>query len=369
LNLAPLLLIKRNYIEFTILLILIVIPFLSLSAQDTIKIGLLIQEKSGQAAVQGANLAVYRANKTRGMNGQFFRIIVKSMEGPWGTGSKQAVSLIWEDNVCALVGSHDGRNAHLVEQASAKSIIPFVSVWSSDPTLSQAFIPWFFNCVPTDDQQAVAIINEIYTNRSISKVATITDNSYDSNQSIKSFLKFLKKEGKALPFQFNFEDFTSDLILLAEEIIKKEAECIILYCRPSEALKIVRLFKERKMPLPIFSGLSVLNENELSQKELNEFNDILLIPAGTPSANKSKSFREQYLQTYGILPGVVASYAFDGMNILIEAIRISGSSEREDIQESLAKIRYEGVTGLFQFDAMGNRLDIPVVSPFTVPGK
>ena len=128
------------------------------------------------------------------------------MEGPWGTGSKQAVDLIFEDEVWALLGSHDGRNAHLVEQASAKSIVTFVSVWSSDPTLSQAFIPWFFNCVPSDDQQAVALIDEIYSKRKFSRVATITDNSYDSNQSLKSFLKFLNKEDKVLPFMFALEE-------------------------------------------------------------------------------------------------------------------------------------------------------------------
>ena len=47
------------------------------------------------------------------------------------------------------MGSHDGRNAHLVEQVATKSQVVFLSAWASDPTLSQAFVPWFFSCVPT----------------------------------------------------------------------------------------------------------------------------------------------------------------------------------------------------------------------------
>jgi ABC-type branched-subunit amino acid transport system substrate-binding protein len=129
----------------------------------------------------------------------------------------------------------------------------------------------------------------------------------------------------------------------------------------------VHLLRERKMPQPVFSSLSVLNENELSQKELQEFNGILLIPAVTPNEIKAKSFVDQYFQAYGILPGVVASYAFDGMSVLIEAIRKSGSSEREDIQEAMAKISYTGVTGLILFDRMGNRSGIPAVSPYHIP--
>jgi branched-chain amino acid transport system substrate-binding protein len=360
-------------VGFRIFLLISLLFFIAqVKSQQTepVNIGLLIQNKESQAAKRGAALAITIANKNDGFKGRPFRLITRDMEGPWGTGSKQAVDLIFNEEVWALLGSHDGRNAHLVEQASAKSIVPFISAWSSDPTLSQAFIPWFFNCVPTDDQQAITLIHEIYSKRKVSKVATIADNSYDSNQSLKSFLKFLKKEGKVLPIMYTFEDYRTDLNILADEILKKEAECIVLYCRPSAALQIVRLFKERKMPQAVFSALSVINENELSEMELREFNEFLLIPAPKAAGVKAKFFREQYLQTYGILPGAVASYAFDGMNVLIEAIRISGSSEREKIQEAMAKIHFEGVTGLVQFDAMGNRQGIPVVSPYvTMPGK
>ncbi len=55
------------------------------------------------------------------------------------------------------------------------------------------------------------------------------------------------------------------------------------------------------------------------------------------------------------MPGMVAAYAFDGMNLLIEAIRISQSTELEKIKQALLQIRYEGVTGPIRFDAKGNR--------------
>ena len=61
---------------------------------------------------------------------------------------------------------------------------------------------------------------------------------------------------------------------------------------------------------------------------------------------------------------MVAAYAFDGMSVLIEAVRISGSPEREKIQEALSKIQYEGVTGRIQFDDKGNRLGNFVVASF-----
>src|SRR4030065_2578466 len=137
----------------TIFQALLIFIFLSASRipmepGQPVKIGLLIPDSKSVAAKQGAELAILKANENKGFQGRPFQLVVRSMEGPWGTGSKQAVDLIFEEKVWALLGSHDGRNAHLVEQAATKAIVPFVSVWAGDPSLSQAFVPWFFNCVP-----------------------------------------------------------------------------------------------------------------------------------------------------------------------------------------------------------------------------
>jgi ABC-type branched-subunit amino acid transport system substrate-binding protein len=69
---------------------------------------------------------------------------------------------------------------------------------------------------------------------------------------------------------------------------------------------------------------------------------------------------------------VVAAYAYDGMNVLIEAIRITGQ-DRDKLQKSMAEIKYEGVTGIIQFDEKGNRKGIPgfvqIKNGLPVPAK
>ena len=172
---------------------------------DTISIGLLIQDNNSVAARQAAELAVLRANEKGGVNGVPVHLVVRSMEGPWGTGSKQAVSMIFDENVVAILGSHDGRNAHLVEQVSAKSRVSFFSAWTGDPTLAQAFVPWFFNCVYNDIQQSEALIEEIYNKRKLGKIAVISDNGYDSGSMLKNFLEKLESEGKPEPIQLIYQ--------------------------------------------------------------------------------------------------------------------------------------------------------------------
>jgi branched-chain amino acid transport system substrate-binding protein len=319
-----------------------------------IRIGLLVPDRKSIAAVQGAELAIREANKRGGLNDRHFELVVGSMEGPWGTGSKQAVNLIFNEQVWALLGLHDGRSAHLVEQAATKSTVPFVSAWSGDPTLSQAFVPWFFNCVPNDDQQSASLIEEIYNKRKYNKIVVISGDDYDSKTALDSFLKSVKKSGKPDPVKIYYNNnLMPDA--LPEDLIKEDANCIVIFCKPSVSLEIIQQIGQKKIHLPLFGSLMLLNENDLSPQELQVYDNIISIPSGDWSGPENLAFRQKFKNTYNRMPGMVASYSYDGMSVLIGAIRDAGSSDREKIQKSIKNIRYKGVTGSIQFDDKGNR--------------
>ena len=324
---------------------------------DTVKIGFLIPDKNSKAALNGAEIAISRANREGGFNGKPFKLAVRTMDGPWGTGSTQAVNLIFDENVWAIVGSHDGRNAHLVEQVTTKARIVFLSVWSSDPTLSQAFVPWFFSTVPNDLQQADAFIEEIFNKRKISKTAIISDNSYDSNLAVESLLKRIKAAGKATPLLVKYENPDKDINLITEKINKGNPGSIILFGRPIASSRIIYALNLTDNNHIIFGALSLLDENSLSIQELKYFEHVDFISSG--SSSESGRFTKDYQKKFGESPGIVAAYSYDGMNCLIKAIRISGL-DRVEIQKSLAKIRLEGVTGVIQFDDKGKRIGTPV---------
>ena len=337
---------------------IIALPALTLKQQpeNTIKIGLLVPDKTTTAAIEGAELAVNEINRNGGVDGTRIQLIVKSMEGPWGTGSKQAVSLIFDDKVWALFGSHDGRNAHLVEQAGTKAQVVFLSAWSADPTLSQAFVPWFYNCLPNDFQQAETLVEEIYNKRKLTHVVTISDEEYDSNLACFNFLRKTELDGKKEPVNFTFENYNENIIRLIDEIETEDADCIVLFCNPITSFKIFRELKKRKIPQPIFGSLNLLNEDILSEKELNEYDGEIMIPSPAWIKSKSISFSTSYKEAYGKEPGMVAAYAFDGIHLLVEAFKKAGSPHREKIQQALTGINIEGITGPIRFDDKGNRL-------------
>jgi len=321
----------------------------------TVNIGLLVQDNKSTAARHGAEMAVRKANEEGGFNGIPFKLIDLSMEGPWGTGSKQAVNLIFDENVVAILGSCDGRNAHLVEQVSAKARVIFISAWSGDPTLAQAFVPWYFSCVPNDVQLADALTREICIKEKINKIAVVSDNDFESKLAFNSFLKKSKISGSPDPKQFLYDDTNQDFNVLTDHLIKADINGIIFFGNPASSLMIVKQIQQRKINIPVFGSLSVMGEREFEESEWKTFENAVLITSGQWFNSNGLNFSTEFQKTWGYKPGPVAAYAYDGMNLIIMAIKNAGAS-REQIQKYLKKVKYYGVTGTIQFDDRGNRI-------------
>jgi branched-chain amino acid transport system substrate-binding protein len=322
---------------------------------NEIKIGLLIPDNKFLSARHGAEMALLEANQKGGLNGRPFQLVVRSMEGPWGTGSKQAVDLIFNEEVLAIIGSHDGRNAHLVEQVSAKARIVFLSAWASDPTLSKAFVPWYFSCVPNDLQQADALVDEICNKRNLDNIAAVSDSGYDAKLAINSFLKKTRIAGKHDPVVFYYDQASQNFDNLIRQLEEVHARVVVLFGQPPASLKIIRQMRLRKMQQPIFGTLSVSGENDSFFHELTHVENIVLVSSGQSFSSKGPAFRQEFQRLYGYRPDAVSAYAYDAVNLIIEAIKKTGP-DRDKIQKSLVNMKYEGVTGMIHFDDRGNRL-------------
>ena len=351
-----------NIIYFTIVLFALeafiapeVHAFQNQQGDKVIKIGLLIPDDKSVEALFGAEMAVGKEKKKGGINGLPIQLVTRSMAGSWGTGSTQAVDLIFKENVWAILGSHDGRNAHLVEQATTKTRVVFLSAWTSDPTLSQAFVPWYFSCVPNDNQQATALIKEIYKKTNSTKIAAIAANDYDSKLALNSFVNEAKIAGKTASIQLFYDCNNSDFNKLLNQINKAAVNGVILFGQPAASTKIIQQMRQKKMNQPVFGALSLLGENEFDAMDLANYEGVILVNSGNWLSSKGLDFKKEFQKKYNKIPGAVAAYAFDGMNLIIEAIRKTGL-DREKLQKAMSNMHYEGVTGSIKFDDKGNRL-------------
>ena len=326
------------------------------SLGESVKIGLIIADSTSVEARNGAELAIKEINEQGGVIGRRIKLITRSMEGAWGSGSSEVVDLVFNEDVWAILGSHDGRNAHLVEQVIAKTRVVFLSAWASDPTLSQAYVPWYFSAVPNDIQQANTLIEEIYTHRKYEKVVVVLNHSYDSKMAWQSLRNEISISGKDEPRAFFYDQTQSNFKDIISEIRNTKATAIIVIGKPPQSWNFIDLLRLNSIDLPIFGNLSILGEGVFSKKQIKAYDQIILMGSENWLSSNPLSFRNRYFKEYSSIPGAVAVYAYDGMKVLISALETS-KLNREKIRESMLKNEVQGFTGTLRFDERGRRID------------
>jgi branched-chain amino acid transport system substrate-binding protein len=331
----------------------------------SVRIGLLITSDAlGTAARRGAELAVEVANRNGGFTGRPFALVVRSVEGPWGSGSKEIVDLLAEDDVPAVLGGLDGRTAHLAEQVAVKIQVSLVSPWASDPTLSQAFIPWFFRMVPDDRAQAAALVDEIFGDRQLERVAVLVADSYDARAMASAFNRLVEASGYDSAREIALPADTVQLESVTLELGRTSVDGVAIfgpYPYVDELVRaLVRTRNAADMEVPIFAPLSVADDLQRLRAEsiLNEPARLsfAVVAPGHWTTREGELFSDSFERMYGEPPPAVAAYAYDGTNIIIEAIRNVGL-DRQDIRDALSSIDVpSGVTGRIRFDATGERI-------------
>ncbi len=319
-----------------------------------LNIGLLIPGKDALEAKRGAELAISEANRQGGYGGHPFHLIVQSTEGLWGVGAKRSVSLVFEDSVLAILGSLDGRNAHLAEQVTTKTKVAFMSSQATDMTLSYAFVPWYFRCIPDDKQQATTLIEEIYKKRRLENVLLVGMDTYDSKHAIATFLKVTGSMNLSKPKQFLCGSTARDFEKILLENKTKSIDAFVLFGDPAFAADFMSFYRQYHMKQPVFGTLSLLGDQKAQFHNWHYLDNVVLVSSGQWFTKKGIGFQKKFQEKYGYPPSPVAAYAYDGIHVIIEAVKKAGP-DRDKVIEALSTIRYFGSTGEIRFDEKGNR--------------
>ncbi len=337
----------------------------------SVTIGLLIPDSSATEAIRAATLAIEEANNNPVPDRPQFQLVVRTTEGPWGAGSKQSVSLVYEDESVAIVGSLDGRNGHLAEQVATKSHLAYVETHATEPTLSQAFVPWFFRVVPNDNQQALAIY-KLIEQQGGSGIAILTSPGYDTRYAVRSLTRTVAAKSGTAPLLIDAQPGKITQRELRNKLFKSHITHLVI---PFYAPFLETLLPGLTATIPSLKIYGTLHftmglENTPASRET--FEKILLVGSGFRFSKAGKAFRDKYLKRYGEEPGNRAAYTFDAVSLVIHAVRRTGT-DREKIPEFIsAHTRAAGITGTLSFDEMGNRQLEPLLitihnGRFTLP--
>ena len=330
-----------------------------ISDESTIRIGFLVSEDPesdplSREAMDAAQLAVDEVNETGGINGKMVELIIRASDGDWGASSIKSVELIYDEDVHAIVGSLEGRDAHLVEMAIAKAHIIYLETRATDPTLSEANLPWFFRVLPSDRQQGEKLIREIFERRQINNIALVNTDEYDEQMSANMLLRLLRDAGHSTPATFTYDQGNPDFDEVITSLNSSETEGIIYFGKPVHLEDFINIMRNSGVDLPVFASLASLQAK-------TDINGATYVCPEYVLQQKELPIKESFEHRYGYEPGIISAYSYDGIRVLLEGIK-NGGTETESLQKELSRISFPGgITGQIDFDENGDIIDNTVI--------
>jgi len=325
----------------------------------------------GQQMLNGSMLAIEEANKKGGYKGIPFKLMVHNDVGLWGAAANQIVSMD-DEKVWAWLGSIDDFVSHVAIRATLKLEIPNVCTGNPDPTFTETNIPWVIRTIPDDRQSSYVLVERIYRKDKHSRVAVIRTGSRYGRVGVLHFNRSATRIGYPIVIEERFQDGETDFKDRLQRIKGTSPDAILIWGNAKETALILKQIRELGMKQPVYTSDRAVSQDFL-QLAGNMADGIVTTCQYNPDANdpKLKTFKADYIKRFGIEPDVFAAHAYDGMNILIEAINKAGLN-RTLIRDVLTDLKtfqgYKGVTGVVNFDATWNNVR-PIFMAECINGK
>jgi branched-chain amino acid transport system substrate-binding protein len=311
----------------------------------------------GKQMLQGAQLALEEANNKGGYHGIPYKLMIHNDVGLWGAAANELVKMD-DEKVWVWMGSIDDIVSHVAIRATLKLEIPMVCTGDPDPTFTETNIPWVIRVISDDRQSSYALSNYIFNRDKHARVAVIRANNRYGRVGILHFTHSATHFGHPLVIEERFNDGETDFTEQLTHIKETSPDAIVIWGNAKESGLILQQMRKMGMKQPVYGSDRMVNPVFLYTAG-KDANGVVTTCQYNPDANnpKLKAFKAAYTKRFGIEPDVFAAHAYDGMNIIIEAIQKAGLN-RVLIRDILTDMKtfqgYEGVTGKIVFDATWN---------------
>lgn len=322
----------------------------------------------GERMLHGAQLAVDEANERGGYGDKPFRLMVHNDynnwqakavygstrptdEGIWGSAADEAVKMIYDDQDWAIFGSISSESTHIILRVALKAEIPIVNSASTDPTIPETNIPWYFTDLQDDRVQAYTLARHIYTELGLKRVALLRLNNRYGRLASPKFRNASTRLGHPVVIEQKFlpgdTDFSRELHIIRDSRV----DGIVLWADETETANILKQMRAIGMKQRVFGSYRTLGPDLLSEAGSAAEGFQAVFPYD-PTRNDPRwlDFNRRFEARFHEPPDQFASLAYDAMNMLLGSICKAGLN-RARIQDALDDIgQYDGVTGHMVFD-------------------
>ena len=322
----------------------------------------------GLRMLHGAQLALEEANARGGYGGKPFKLMihndydnwqamtVSGSDRPtysniWGSSSDETVRMVYDDKDWAIFGSISSESTHIALRVALKAEIPIVNSASTDPTIPETYIPWYFTVLQDDRVQCLTLARHIYTELGLKRVALLRVNSRYGRFGVIKFRDASRRLGHPVVIEQKFLPGDTDFTRSLKIIQSSRADAIVLWADEIPAANILKQMRALGMKQRVFGAYRTLGPELLAEAgDAAEGFEAVFPYDPARQDPKWLDFNTRFEARFKEVPEQFASLAYDAMNALLDSICKAGLN-RARIHDALADLEeYDGVTGHMVFD-------------------
>lgn len=330
------------------------------SKNETIKVGAVFSLTGANSPLgvpekQAVELLVKQINESGGINGKKLEVIIEDDKSDNTEAVKAIKKLVTKDKVIAVLGSSGtGPSLGMAKYAEAQKI-PMISMAAAHD-LTTPVRKGIFK-TPHTDIHATKLMYKFLQQKGIKKIAALHDSNPYGSSFMQQLEKFAPEYGLTIVAKEKYGTKDQSMSSQLTKIKNSDAQAIIIAGTNPGPATIVKEAKQLGITIPLVSshGSANLQFLQLAGKDAEGVfmaAEKILAPeqidANDPQAEIVQKFVKDYEATYKQKPNGFAGYSYDGLNILVEALK-SIKGDVSKLSDAIEQVKYVGVTGEFHF--------------------
>jgi branched-chain amino acid transport system substrate-binding protein len=367
---------RQVYAVTVVLALLISGTVLGAGAQGaTIKIGVPVPLSGGNAKMgddiaKAARMAADEWNAKGGVMGHKVEIIAFD-DACDAQQSVTAAHKLIDAGVVAVAGGYCSSAAIPASAVYHDAGVAFVADASSNPKLTDQGFENVFRVIGRDDQQGPYAANFMMTKLNAKKIAIIHDNTvYAKGLADATKAALDGKPGVQVVFFDAITPGEKDFSAVLTKVKSLAPDVTYFTGYYPEGGLVAKQFKDLGVPGKFMAGDA--NNDPTFIKEAGSASEGVYVTS-TPlpqDMGTAKSFIERYKAKWNQDPGPYSALEYDAVNLVLNAIKTSGSTDRAKIVKAIAATNgYSGATGKIGFDKKGDRNSVLYISYIIKDGK
>ena len=314
----------------------------------------------GEGEKNVIDMEVKRINDAGGINGRPLEVIIEDDATDEAKAAAAAAKLIEQDEVVAILGATGSGQTMAMRGDVDRAGVPQVSMAGAtaitNPVDSLVFAtPWSNTIV-------VPFTLQYMKDQGITKIGLISDSGGFGKDGQAIITAEAPNYGIEIVDDETFNPGDTDMSAQLTKIKNSGAEAILMWTAGAEAATIVKNAQDLGIDLPIYGSHGIARREFIegagaaAEGVTLPAGKILMPEAygeGTEAYTVATDFIDRYTAAYGEAPSTFAGYAYDALNIVVEAAKnVQGDITPESLRNAIEQTTgWVGTGGTFNFTA------------------